>query len=572
MLKNAIVLNNWFMQRNQISTDGFVVRRRSQTGDIQSRPKLALGKPAVPSQYLVDVSGQSAHSADVPILQRRKEQSPAGGLASPQKQRLNLDLNIDDLPSSQTSGKGGKKPRGKKRITKKMVKRTALGLLVILLLVGGYFGYKILTTSGKIFKGNPIAAIFDQGKPLKTDANGNSNIVLFGTSEDDPGHPGGDLTDSIMVASINQKRKDGYIVSVPRDLHVKYDMSCISGTSGKINVLYSCAKSKGNEDSGSETLRKKLGEVFGLDIQYSAHVNYTVLREAVDAVGGITVNIQGDDPRGILDRNFDWDCPKGVYTCYNVKYPNGPANLNGKQALYLARARGDVPPTYGLSRSNPDRQDNQRKILIALKDKAASAGVLANPVAVNNLLTTLGNNLRTNFDASEVKTLIQLGKDIPSSGIASWSLEDPNHLLATASCFAGDVCPNRGSFDYTEIQAEATALGSGNHSVLENAKVAIYNASGTPGLAQTKATELTQKGFVIGQVGNAPATLGPKPIQFYDLSGGKKPGTLKELQKQLGVTVTQGAPAGISTTADFVVIVGAQPASTSDTSSSNSGQ
>jgi hypothetical protein len=238
--------------------------------------------------------------------------------------------------------------------------------------------------------------------------------------------------------------------------------------------------------------------------------------------------------------------------------------------LYLARARGDVAPTYGLSRSNPDRQDNQRKILLALKDKAVSAGVLANPVAVNNLLTTLGNNLRTNFDASEIKTLIQLGKDVPSSNLASWSLEDPNHLLATASCFAGDVCPNRGPSDYTDIQNEAAALGTGNHAVLENAKVDVYNASGTPGQAQTKATDLASKGIIIGQIANAPTSLGTKPIQFYDLSGGKKPGTLKELQTLLGVSVTSGVPAGISSTADFVVIVGAQPASTDN--STNSGQ
>jgi len=325
-------------------------------------------------------------------------------------------------------------------------------------------------------------------------------------------------------------------------------------------VLYNCAKENNNknEDAGAAALRAKVGEIFGLDIQYSAHVNYTVMKQAVDAVGGITVDIQGDDPRGILDRNFDWMCG---YKCYYVKWPNGPAQLDGVHALALARARGDVAPTYGLSRSNPDREDNQRKILIALKDKAVTAGVLTNPVAVNNLLDALGDNLRTNFDAEEIKTLIDLGKNVKNEDITSFSLENTDRPLATASCFSGDICPNAGSFSYGAIQSAIAALSTGDKASLEFAKIDVLNASGTPGMAQTKADELKAKNLTVSMVGNAPTSLGDKPIKFYDLSGGKKPATLKKLKDLLGIDVTSGVPAGVSTNSDFVVVVGAQPAS-----------
>jgi LCP family protein required for cell wall assembly len=574
------------MQRKGISTDGFVVRRRTPQG-VPQRPRATLdsSRAPVPSRFLVDPTRPiRPEDRKAPTLRRVGAQgqsaiTPGGTTGThpltlpvpkqPGQEKIDIDLSLDD--GAQAGG--GQPPKGRVRKNraagnrpplKKILKWSAIALLVIGIGVGAYFGYKIFATSAQIFKGNPIAAIFSQGKPLKADADGNTNVVLFGTSEDDKGHPGADLTDSIMVASINQTRKDGYIVSIARDFHVTYGEACTSGYQGKINVVYSCAKDKagGNEDAGAAALRAKIGEITGLDIQYSVHVNYTVLREAVNAVGGITVDIQGDDPRGILDRNFDWMCN---YKCYMVKYPNGPATLDGDHALALARARGDVAPTYGLSRSNPDRQDNQRKILLALKEKASSAGVFTNPVAVNSLLDALGNNLRTTFDSSEIKTLMQLGKDIPSDSIISFSLEDKEKPLATASCFSGNICPNAGPGNYSAIQAALKALGTGDRASLENAKIDVLNASGTAGLAQEQATELTSENLTVGVVGNAPTSLGSKPITYYDLTGGKKPATLKKLQKLLGVNVTAGKPDGINSTADFVVVVGQQPESTNAT-------
>ena len=552
------------MHNKRHSTDGFVLRRRQSTGG--ERPRVTLDEvktASVPERFLIDpTKSKPANTVSgSPVLDRSalsggatRLPSSDGSMALPS---MGQDIPHEDFKPDEK--KRPARPKQKRKLNiKKIAKWSSIALLLIILVSAGYFGYKFLSTSGKIFKGNPFTAIFSQAKPLKADANGQTNILLFGTSEDDPHHPAADLTDSIMVASINQKRKDGFIVSLPRDFYVDYGRGCVSGYKGKVNVLYSCNKEKGGEEAGAMALAKKAGEIFGLDIQYYVHVNYTVLREAVDAVGGITVDIQSNDPRGILDRNFDWTCN---FKCYLVKYPNGPVKLDGLHALALARARGDVAPTYGLSRSNPDRQDNQRKIILALKDKAVSAGVLTNPLAVNNLLDTLGNNLRTNFDAEEVKTLVDLGKNIKSDAIASVSLEDPENPLATVSCFSGNVCPNKGSFDYSDIQDTINAFAKGNTAVLEHARIDVLNASGVVGMAQTKAEELDTDGFKITKVGNAPSSYGSKPVQFYDLSGGKKPATLKALASILGVSVTPGIPTGVNSNADFVVIIG-KPATT----------
>lgn len=553
------------MQKNQPNVDGFVVRRRQQNS-VQplQRPGLRSEAREASPRFL----NQSAHRSDVgaPFLRRTNNAgTPAGedgamALPRPTRQTIDLDLTLDE-PSAGKKTKSHRRTGKLKLPSKKIVKWVLIALAAVILGVGAWLGYKFISNGGKVFQGGGvIPALFTQARDLKEDAEGRSNVLLFGTSEDDPGHDGAELTDSMMIASVNQKTKDVFLISIPRDLYIDYGRACFAGYKGKINAFYSCVKEE-DEQAAQAALRAKVGEIFGLDIQYSVHLNYTALRQAVDAVGGITVVIDSVDERGILDRNFDWDCPKGLFTCYNVKYPNGPAQLNGKQALYLARARGANGLTYGLPQANFDREKYQRLILVALKDKAVSAGTLANPVAVSNLLDALGNNVRTSFDAEEVKTLVKLGQDIKSEDIHSLALNDPEDSLVTTDHVGNEsiVRPRAGLYDYSQIQRVVDAYATGDLAVIEGASIDVLNASGQAGAAQTQANKITENKLEVNVVGNAPVALGTKPFLLYDLSGGKKPATLKKLQTLFGITISEGAPAGVSSNADFVLIVGPQP-------------
>lgn len=449
-----------------------------------------------------------------------------------------------------------KKPKKPWSRRKKITMSVVGVLLAIILGVGGYLLWKFLNTTGKVLNGGNFFAAVLSNEPLKTDQYGRSNILLFGTSEDDPGHPGGDLTDSIMMISVDQEKHDAFLVSVPRDLWVKFGQACPSGYEGKINEVYMCGKEEGGETGGQNMLKEKVSEVFGADIQYVAHVNYEVLRKSIDALGGVDITIESDDERGILDRNFDWRCN---YECYLVKWPNGPAHLDGEHALYLAQARNDAGG-YGLSRGNFDREANQRKILIAAKDKAMSAGFLANPVKVTKLLDSLGENVRTNFQAAEVKTLMSVLKETDSNNISSISLidQDPS-LLTTGTSPVGSsiVQPTAGIYSYGALQSFLKAYLSGNAALIkEKAVVDVLNGTETPGVAQTKADELSAAGITIGSIDNAPG--GPySSVKLYDRSNGEKSATKKKLEELLKVTATTDPiPDGITTDASFVVIVG----------------
>jgi polyisoprenyl-teichoic acid--peptidoglycan teichoic acid transferase len=487
-----------------------------------------------------------------------------------------------DIPTSPRK-KRGDKPKKQGWWARRRAKKGKLpwsrrrkiitGIIVLIVLavaaVGGYVGWKFLHNTGKIFQGNAIAALFSN-KELKMDKYGRSNILLYGTSENDPGHPGAELTDSIMLVSIDQKKHQAFLMSVPRDLWVKYNKTCLNGYEGKINAYYLCARDEAtnggqSQDAAEQTaqaaFRSEVGQVFGMDIQYSVHANLEVLQKSIDALGGVDVDVQSTDPRGILDRNFDWRCH---YACYLVKYPNGIHHLDGTQAMYLSQARNDANGfmQYGLPRGNFDREANQRKILIAAKSKASSVGFLANPGKVTQLLDALGSNVRTNITTSEVKTMVSVAKDTPGSAVASVSLIDQTpEILTTGSAPDGEsiVRPVAGLYSYDALQAFTQAYLSGNQALLtEKAPVDVLNGTDTPGKAQTEADTLAGQGITIGKIGNTPAGATKSAgLKFYDLSAGKKPATKKQLEKVLGVqAATEPLPAGITSNASFVVIVG----------------
>lgn len=471
---------------------------------------------------------------------------------------------IDDEPIKQPAHhhRGGKKhDKLPKPRWRKILKRVLLLLLIAGLVFVGWIGVKAILAGSKVFKGDIFGIV--QQKDLQADANGRTNILILGTSEDDPGHEGAHLTDSIMILSLDQKNKNAYMISIPRDLEVRYGMGCSAGYSGKINAYFNCVNedwtSSSAEDERQQKSRAFFGDIVGLDIQYSVHVNYTVMRDVVKALDGITVTIESPDPRGQMDGNFDWKCgatyairlkncpPRGHF----IDYPNGPVTLDAEHALYLAQARGDTEVNWGFPNSNFDRERNQQKILVAIKEKALSTGTLTNVTKVTGLIDALGNNLRTNFDTSEIRTLMALGTSIPSSAIETIDLLDGGVVNASAQ-------PTAGQYDYSQIQAYIKKQINATPVSKEAAHVVVLNASGVVGAAQQEADKLEALGLVVDAVDNAPDGTTLTANTFYHVSTQDKPKTLAALKARYGGNslATTGAPTvDVTDTTDFVVVI-----------------
>ncbi len=555
------------MNKQKSSIDGFVPRRsNSQVGERHIINDSTLKAPARKQLRSEDDLRGTAIGAARPgrVIGRDDIAASLDQLDEPEQISHSRKL------SRKEKRKWKKEHRTKgQRIRRRIILGIILTIIIGLLAIGGYLAYKVLhAASNSGLSGNVFDLI--QHEPLKEDKNGRSNFLIVGTSEDDPGHQGANLTDSIMILSINQKTKDAYTFSIPRDLYVEYGMACTSGYRGKINEYFSCVNDGTDAASEQDRLAKTqsfIGNIVGLDIQYGVHVNYTVMRDVVNAIGGsIDVVIKSRNPLGVMDSNFDWKCgatysvrikncpPNGHY----IQYPNGPVTLDAEHALYLAQARGDIAPTYGFEQSNFDRERNQQMILVAIKDKAMSAGTLTNLGKISGLIDALGDNLRTNVATKEIRTLMDLAQNIKNDNIHSLDFfSDDNKLFTTGNIGSAgsSVYPAAGLYNYGPLQTYILREITAEPFMKEKPQVAVYNASGTPGVAQTVADGLEAKGFTIDTVANAPEGSYGK-VSIYQITT-TKPQTAAKLQQLFGVDIkTTTPPVSVTGDTDYVIIIG----------------
>lgn len=540
----------------QPSMDGFVPRRPDTPG-IAGNSNVHPRQLPRPERPQLGVPRRPLTQNRPPIDAQPTTVRTTNGLS-----RADVDESLRQIDQSDDSagqvahGRGGARSH-----RKRWIKRLLITLLVIFFAIGAWIGVRAVLAGSSVFKGDIFGII--QQKELKADMTGRSNILIFGTSEDDQegDHPGAFLTDSIMMLSVDQKKKDAFMVSIPRDLWVKYGRACNSGYEGKINELYNCHSDAGEDgDAGAKGLAAKVGEVTGLDVQYTVHVNYTVVRQAVDAVGGISVKVQGNGdvpygvkPGSILDRNFDWKCN---YKCYYVKYEPGVHSMDGEHALAFMRAR-NAQGGYGLAQGNFDREKNQQQVIVALRNKALSAGTLANPSKVMNLISAFGENLNTNFDTSEIRTLMALGSEIEASSITSIDLVDDKEPVLTTGNVSGAsvVRPVDGIYDYSTIASYIRKMISSDPAVKEGASIVVLNGSGVAGAASKAATKLEDMGFSIADVGNAPDAQYERR-EVYQRDTTSNPLTRTKLTNMYGAPKLGLEKFGVSSDVDFVIIIG----------------
>ena len=384
--------NNYHTKKQMAVKDFSMVKNSVEKAEAVSE-KISVNEPAIKD-------AEKLAKAEIKKAEATSEKAEA----ETEKAEAEIDVK-SKKPTTKKSGKN-KVPLWAKIVM------IALSVILVLIIAAVTLMYMLLSHSTAVFKGNPMDILISS--ELKKDENGQTNFLIFGTSEDAKGHGGQELTDSILVASINQENKSAKVFSVPRDLWVNYSvagnepMSCTVGDRGKINATYLCALEEyknsmsvsNAKDAASLYFAKKISEVTGLSMHYYVAADWGAVKMIVDKIGGIDVDVYADDEDGIHDSCQNIDLKKGMYY-----------NMNGDLAMKLARARNAAcaPGDYGLSRSNFDREINQQRIMNAIKNKVSSIGILINPGQVMSIIDGLGDNLRTNIVMSEVRTLIDFG-------------------------------------------------------------------------------------------------------------------------------------------------------------------
>ncbi len=424
-----------------------------------------------------------------------------------------------------------------------------VALAVALLLVGGcgalyFWGDDLISrlTNGKSGLWDTLSAIVSDAVPFETDADGRTNVLVFGTGGynmdgdlADGQHDGAQLTDSLMVVSFNQETKDVALLSLPRDL--KVPMACMAG---KINEVFSCYNKDGtDEQAGAEALMKQVGNILDIDFQYYAHVNWASLTSIIDTIGGITVTLDEDI------NDYGWTNA--------VAQAGVPIEVDGTQALGLARAR------HGTSGGDFTRGNTQQKIVQGIVEKIVGNGVGVNEAL--GLLNILGDNLRSNFSADNIKAAVGMLSGFNVSGIRQVPLVDyDKNIYYVNSETINDisyVVPTAGANNYKVIQDYIKNMFSNDPVVREGAKIVVYNATDGFGIASSERDQLEASGFNVASVGDADASTCQERYCIYALNP-EMPGTQKMLTDRYSVEIREGdtLPEELWADADFVIIIG----------------
>ena len=216
----------------------------------------------------------------------------------------------------------------KNKSDKQHLIRKIAGLITVFILGIGlaYFGkiyFTAISTARQAYHGSgKTSAAIAQNKPV--------SILILGVDQGIEGRHDRGNSDTMILVTMNPKKKQATMTSIPRDLLVD-----VLGDKGK---YYMFRVNSAYQVGGNKASQKTVSHLLNTPIDYYMEVNMQALESMVDALGGVDVNVP-----------FSFT--------YNTKFKKGKMHLNGKQALDYSRMRKEDPKgDYG-------RQMRQRQII-----------------------------------------------------------------------------------------------------------------------------------------------------------------------------------------------------------------
>lgn len=437
-------------------------------------------------------------------------------------------------------------PAGKKTKSSWSMKRkviTASSLLMVVILT--FAGIKIFASTSKIIQRNTgIAAEALKGdlklSELKGEGEGRVNILLLGIGDKD--HAGAELSDSMMVVSLDPKTNDVAMLSLPRDMYVKipgfgYD---------RINAAHADGEEQ-KKDGGPELAKKTVSQTLDIPIHYFVRIDFSGLKKAVDSIGGVDIKVA----ESLYDPEYPCDKNEGRICGFSLKA--GQTHMDGALALKFTRCRkGNCGNDFG-------RAARQQQVLVALRDKALKASTLANPAKLGAMLDVVGNHLRTDLQLGEIQKLAEISQKIDVAKVINKVIDDSatGFLVGTNIGGASVLQPKTGN--YKQIQAFVHSIFADNYIKGEAAKLTIENGTYQNDLATTVSDLLKSYNYNIVSATNT-TTKTQKTI-IYDYTNGKKPYTIKYLENRFGVkaqpaTSELDQSVGEPSTADVRIVIG----------------
>ncbi len=343
-------------------------------------------------------------------------------------------------------------------------KKPLIVLLAFVLILIGIFVYKTSSVYPVL-----VQLATNKGQQLK-ETNGRINILLLGIGGGS--HDGPNLTDTIILASLDPKADKVTLISIPRDLWYPPIQE-------KINDAY--ADGVVNGQGGLNEAEAAIEKLTGQPIDYGVRIDFSGFVEAVNIVGGLDITVDNtfDDYQYPISgmenatcglsqeeiQKYASDSATQLVTDFPCRYMHvhfnkGPQHMDGQTALEYVRSRHAV---QAVEASDFARSKRQEKVIKAFKDKVLSAQTLLNPEKLISLYDTLKSSIDTNIKQDEFASFIKLAQQMKNAKISSAVIDtgDPatnrpglliNPPTSSVYNYAWVLTPRVGNGDFSEIQ------------------------------------------------------------------------------------------------------------------------
>lgn len=216
------------------------------------------------------------------------------------------------------------------------------------------------------------------------------NILLLGVEAIFENSSKGGRTDSIMIATINTKKKTLGLTSLMRDSIVT-----IPGyKKNRINTAFA----RGGEKQVYETI----AENYGLRLDGSAIVDFNTFQQVIDDIGGVEIEITKAEAQYLNTKNY-------ISKKENRNLKPGVNLMNGNQALGYSRIR--KVPTLDGSHSDMGRTSRHRRVMTAIFKKIKKSNPASLIGVMNNVLPKIKTDVTKSNATSYLAELLELSID-----------------------------------------------------------------------------------------------------------------------------------------------------------------
>lgn len=298
-------------------------------------------------------------------------------------------------------GKHSEGKEKKKSSALKIIGRIFLVILILLVILAGIAVGFVYSKLGKMTVEEIDETAIGITEETQERLSEYRNIALLGIDSRADDYGLGNRSDCIMIASLNQKTKDIKLISVYRDTYMQVEEKG-KQVLDKVTHAYSYG--------GAQNALKALNTNLDLNITEYVTVNFDAVIAAVDAMGGVTIDIDSSELKYINDYIDATSQSSGVKSSHVTK--TGKRTLDGVQAVAYSRIRYTAGGDY-------KRTERMRTVVEAMIAKAKTLGLSQ----LNSFADTILPRIRTNISTNEIWGLVPSLASIKVTESLGWPYE-----------------------------------------------------------------------------------------------------------------------------------------------------